>query len=234
MHGSTSFESLKDTLPLLEQKIREKREAQRNLVKHNFEKFVGAKATIDSVFLEMQSQGLTSGDYGLTRAREAVQVASNRVRELYAPLLEDQQREGELRRKLAWIQRHRWLLEAPGKLQELRMMGDWTGFVRMATDLVQQWRAYAERESPMLDKLMGFWTQRVLPQLLEARESLRDRLCKCSFTLASDAQNFIVLFDSLSHLSNGQGDTHAGNGLDVYLKAQNERLIVEINKVLLH
>ena len=225
VHPDTSFGELQRCLPLLEQKIKEKREAQRDLVKQNFERFVGAKATIDTVFLEMQSQGLTTGDYGLGKCRDAVVQASNKVKELYAPLLEDQRRESELRRKLAWVNRHRWLLEAPLKLQEFRQIGDFAGFVKGATELVQQWKAYVERESPMLEKLSGFWQLCVFSLIREVLGELRDRLATY-FSSASDAQQVMSHYDSLATLLEQKE-----SALDIYLKVHNERLIVEINKI---
>ena len=235
VHSNTSFEKLNASIPMLEGKIQEKREAQRNLVKQNFERFVSAKATIDAVFLEMQSQGLTTGEFGLERCRDAVVVASNKVKELYAPLLESQQREAELRRKIAWVAKHRWLLESPQQLLEYRQVGDYGGFVKYAGDLVRQWKTYAERDSPMLENMQLFWEGSLMPQLKETHECLRDRLCKSSFSSAADAQIVIQQYDVLTLILRqctlDNMSYEDASGLSVYLKAQDERLIVEINKI---
>ena len=227
VHPDTSFNDLQRSTKLLEQKISDKKEAQRNLVKQNFERFVSAKATIDAVFLEMQSQGLTTGDYGLAKCRDSVLQASNKVKDLYAPLLEDQQREAELRRKLAWVNRHRWLLEAPNNLRELWQIGDVGGFVKKANELTQQWKAYSERESPMLEKMSGFWQLQVLSIIKTAVVDLRDRLSGY-FSSSAEAQQTMMHYDSLAAIL----EEKDGGALFLFLQSQNERLVIDINKIL--
>jgi hypothetical protein len=134
VHAGTLFEDLQKALPRLKSKIGAIDELQRQLVRDNFDRFVSAKATIDRLFVDMQSQGLTDpgGDYGLKRCMDAVSALRKRVLDLFSPLLQQRQVELDLRRKLSFLDTHAWLFRAPQRLQSLMVLNDWTEAVREA------------------------------------------------------------------------------------------------------
>lgn len=68
-HSNDSIQSLLDGLGFLSRSIDQKSASLKVLVEANFERFVRAKATIDSVYTEMRNQGVQQDDVPLAQIR---------------------------------------------------------------------------------------------------------------------------------------------------------------------
>lgn len=68
-HSNDSIQSLLDGLSYLSRSIDKKSASLKVLVEANFERFVRAKATIDSVYTEMRNQGVSQDDVPLAQIR---------------------------------------------------------------------------------------------------------------------------------------------------------------------
>lgn len=63
-HKSTSFAELKRGLQNLDCSIQTRTETLKGLVKDNFDRFVGAKSTVDAIYKELKTKNLQSAGYG--------------------------------------------------------------------------------------------------------------------------------------------------------------------------
>jgi len=72
VHNETPYTDLLRGAEFLRYTLDQKSEALRNLVQDNFDRFVSAKNTIDTVYGEMKAQSLNvESDYGISRLNNA-------------------------------------------------------------------------------------------------------------------------------------------------------------------
>jgi hypothetical protein len=78
VHQSTSYEDLVSAQGHLEKALSLRREMLKSLVKQNFDRFVNAKNSIDTVYADIRAKGMNAGDYGMRPATAAVSSKFNR------------------------------------------------------------------------------------------------------------------------------------------------------------
>ena len=141
-HSDESIRKLFDGLEFLSKSIDQKSASLKVLVEANFERFVRAKATIDSVYNEMRNQGadeaipsisindsssgpnqdrrknaLTKdGEYGMRGIRTPLVEASIKAEELWGPALGGREREQVLRSVINALKMHRDVYDLGGSL----------------------------------------------------------------------------------------------------------------------
>ena len=72
VHQYTSYEDLVRASSHLQLGIHMRRDVLKSLVRENFDRFVNAKNSIDSVYADMRTKGMNSGDYGMRPATASV------------------------------------------------------------------------------------------------------------------------------------------------------------------
>jgi len=72
VHQYTSFDELVSAQDHLRDSLKLRQETLKSLVKQNFDRFVNAKNSIDSVYADMRAKGMNSGDYGMRQTTVAV------------------------------------------------------------------------------------------------------------------------------------------------------------------
>lgn len=72
VHQYTSYEDLVRASEHLQFSIQTRKNVLKSLVRENFDRFVNAKNSIDSVYADMRSKGMNSGDYGMRPATASV------------------------------------------------------------------------------------------------------------------------------------------------------------------
>lgn len=65
VHQYTTYEDLLRASDHLEEGIEARRGVLKLLVRENFDRFVNAKNSIDSVYADMRAKGMNSGDFGM-------------------------------------------------------------------------------------------------------------------------------------------------------------------------
>lgn len=65
VHQYTSYEDLIAARENLQAALDLRRETLKSLVKQNFDRFVNAKNSIDTVYADMRVKGMNSGDFGM-------------------------------------------------------------------------------------------------------------------------------------------------------------------------
>ncbi|CAG8529532.1 34941_t:CDS:10 [Gigaspora margarita] len=89
VHKDTSYNDLLSGAELLRYTLDQKSEALRNLVQDNFDRFVSAKNTIDTVYGEMKTQCLNAdNDYGVRGLDNTLSEAINRAEQVFGPVLQ--------------------------------------------------------------------------------------------------------------------------------------------------
>ncbi len=72
VHLYISYEDLVGSVDYLRKGLALKNETLKNLVKDNFDRFVNAKNSIDSVYGDLRGRGMNSGDFGMRAATQAI------------------------------------------------------------------------------------------------------------------------------------------------------------------
>lgn len=72
VHQYTSYEDLVRAVDHLDFSIQSRKSVLKLLVRENFDRFVNAKNSIDSVYADMRAKGMNSGDYGMRPATASV------------------------------------------------------------------------------------------------------------------------------------------------------------------
>lgn len=72
VHQYTSYEDLIAAQSSLQGALDLRRETLKTLVKQNFDRFVNAKNSIDTVYADMRVKGMNCGDYGMRPAVAAL------------------------------------------------------------------------------------------------------------------------------------------------------------------
>ena len=72
VHQFTSYEDLLKSQDHLNGSILNRKDVLKLLVRENFDRFVNAKNSIDSVYADVRSKGMNSGDFGMRPATASV------------------------------------------------------------------------------------------------------------------------------------------------------------------
>ena len=154
-HGDTTRDQLVAGIPVLDA-AREKRKHQlRQLVKENFQRFIGCKGTIDDISLRLRvcvfiswadvDQIVWLAAFNLLLVQETETVASTSgstkhvtlaaaeaeqaAQQAFAPILDRQAEADAVKQKLVLLQRFEALFRMPGRVRELAAERDYHGVV---------------------------------------------------------------------------------------------------------
>lgn len=72
VHQYTSYADLVRAIDHLNESVQTRKNVLKFLVRENFDRFVNAKNSIDSVYADMRAKGMNSGDYGMRPATASV------------------------------------------------------------------------------------------------------------------------------------------------------------------
>ena len=72
VHQYTSYEDLIAARESLQAALNLRRETLKSLVKQNFDRFVNAKNSIDTVYADMRVKGMNSGEFGMRPTTSAL------------------------------------------------------------------------------------------------------------------------------------------------------------------
>ncbi|KAF3200052.1 hypothetical protein TWF106_003493 [Orbilia oligospora] len=129
VHMYSDVDDLQNGLEYLTNSINQKSSALKLLVSNNFERFVLAKSTIDSVYKEMRAGSTTINyegeeeatfrlikeeEWGLKTIRTPLNAAQAQAETLFGPVMENQEREDKLRFLLKSIDKYREVFDMSG------------------------------------------------------------------------------------------------------------------------
>ncbi|CAG8479390.1 21874_t:CDS:10 [Gigaspora rosea] len=119
VHKDTSYNDLLGGAELLRYTLDQKSEALRNLVQDNFDRFVSAKNTIDTVYGEMKTQCLNAdNDYGVRGLDNALSEAINRAEQVFGPVLVNRNKAEKIRSTLSVLEKYKFFFNLPSSLME--------------------------------------------------------------------------------------------------------------------
>src|SRR5262249_24295794 len=102
----------------LEESLEEKSENMKNLVKHNFVRFVNAKMTIDGVYEVMKKNVYCSADMGLKGLVDALSAWKTETIAIFEPVLKAKQEADLLNKRLDTLRQFRFLFQLPITLRD--------------------------------------------------------------------------------------------------------------------
>ncbi|CAJ0642462.1 13578_t:CDS:10 [Entrophospora sp. SA101] len=110
VHYDTSYNDLCEGAKILRYTLDQKSEALRSLVQDNFDRFVSAKNTIDTVYNEMKANSLNpEKDY----------EASNKAEQVFGPVLANRNKAEKIRSTLSVLEKYKYFFTLPSSLMEL-------------------------------------------------------------------------------------------------------------------
>eukprot|EP00892_Ulva_mutabilis_P007527 jgi/Ulvmu1/5146/UM021_0163.1 len=129
-HCDTTRDQLVAGIPTLDAALEKRKDQLRQLVKENFQRFIGCKGTIDDISLRLRETETVASTSGSTKhvalaAAEAEQAAQ----QAFAPILDRQAEADAVKQKLVLLQRFEALFRMPGRVRELASERDYQGVV---------------------------------------------------------------------------------------------------------
>ncbi|RIA91034.1 exocyst complex component Sec5-domain-containing protein [Glomus cerebriforme] len=119
VHNDTPYEDLSRGSKFLRYTLDQKSEALRSLVQDNFDRFVSAKNTIDTVYGEMKAQSLNAeSDYGVHKLNKALSEASDRAEQLFGPVLTNRSKADKIRSTLSVLEKYKYFFNLPSNLMD--------------------------------------------------------------------------------------------------------------------
>lgn len=189
VHQYTSYEDLIRAGEYLKSGIEARRTVLKLLVRENFDRFVNAKNSIDSVYADMRSKGMNSGDYGMRPATASVNGALEKSQQVYHPLLKRRSREECIRKRLSVFQEYKAIFNLPAALHQFIQLGEFQQCVyayRRGKELLSAEPTYSPLK-PVLDKV---WTLQVEKAASGLRTILFEKLGNPVFPF--DVQSKII------------------------------------------
>jgi exocyst complex component 2 len=119
VHRGTTFKNLEEGYERLNVTVEQRTEKLKSLVKGNFDRFVGAKATVDAIYKELKSKNLNSEDYGTDKFKKKLKDVSDACGSLYGPIIERRLKAEKIRSVLGVLERYRFFFNLPASLEEL-------------------------------------------------------------------------------------------------------------------
>ncbi|CAG8621305.1 2618_t:CDS:10, partial [Ambispora leptoticha] len=119
VHQDTSFNDLLIGANQLRNTLDQKSEALKNLVQDNFDRFVSAKNTIDTVYNEMKSKSLNEeNEYGVKGLGAALTEAAAKADQVFGPVLENRMKAEKIRSTLTVLEKFKFFFSLPSSLME--------------------------------------------------------------------------------------------------------------------
>lgn len=195
VHSSLTLEELRRGKQNLEALVLKRDCVIRELVRHNFARFVRAKNAIDGIHADMQQSGLLAqSEQGQGLCREGagrfLGEAQKRAIAAFQPLVEKAEAEASIRKRLDFLDRYSDFFALPKRLREARLSGDLLSSSASASTDISVVGSYRKAKVvlhdtvPRLlrdkrwegDALRRFWRGQIDPELDLVRESLRGAL----------------------------------------------------------
>lgn len=118
VHPDATYDNLVNSLSYLESTISERSEALRYLVEHDYDRFVQAKSSLDSVFRNIKSAGFNENDpdFGFHRLKSFIDDANAKATILMKPVMDNKAKDERLRTALALVDSNKYLFNLPSLL----------------------------------------------------------------------------------------------------------------------
>lgn len=119
VHKDTPYEDLVVGLQKLNITIDQRSDALKSLVHSNFDRFVGAKNTIDHIHDEMKAKNLNEKDeYGTKKLHHHLIEANSQAEKIYGPVVERRGKAEKVRTTLNILERYKFFFNLPSSLLE--------------------------------------------------------------------------------------------------------------------
>ncbi|RUP45221.1 exocyst complex component Sec5-domain-containing protein [Jimgerdemannia flammicorona] len=119
VHRDTSYADLIAGVERLKLTVDQRSEALKALVHANFDRFVGAKNTIDHVYDEMKAKKLNSQEeYGTRALGAALSEGTRRAQQIFGPVIERREKAEKIRSTLVILERYKFFFNLPSSLLE--------------------------------------------------------------------------------------------------------------------
>lgn len=185
VHFDTGYNELLQGRACLQASLKNRDDILKNLVKHNFDRFVNALNSIQLVYQDMQSKGLAAGDFGTKRAFDTLGELCLKSQEVFMDLLKRSDQEQLLRQRLAFCEKNAELFNLAATLSKLteRMQ------FREAVLAIQRARQLLEELPISMRRSVeqGLWVKFVVPLIKILRQRLAEKLTSPTFAYVQHA-----------------------------------------------
>jgi exocyst complex component 2 len=118
VHKNTSFRDLQSGYLRLQDTVEKRKETMKSLVKDNFDRFVGAKSTVEAIYKELKSKNLNSAGYGTENFCKELQDSNELANQIFKPIVERKMKAEKIRSTLTILERYKFFFNLPSSLQE--------------------------------------------------------------------------------------------------------------------
>ncbi|GAA5845225.1 hypothetical protein JCM3766R1_003363 [Sporobolomyces carnicolor] len=121
VHPNATFQDLNVGREKLKENLEQRSGALKLLVEAEWDRFVGVKATTETVFEEMKHSGgplEATSDYGVKEIRETLKQASSRAETVFQPILDARTKAERLKSTLGVFERSKFFFNLPNILGE--------------------------------------------------------------------------------------------------------------------
>ena len=175
VHQFTAYEDLVGAVETLNSNIQSRKEVLKLLVRENFDRFVNAKNSIDSVYADIRIKGMNSGDFGMRPSTASVNAALEKSQQVYHPLLKRRNREECIRKRLGVFKEYKAIFNLPAALNRHIQLGEFQQCVyqyKRGRELLQ-----AEPTNSTLKPILeGVWKIHVEKAATDLRNCLFEKL----------------------------------------------------------
>lgn len=175
VHQFTAYEDLVKANETLNENLQTRKNVLKLLVRENFDRFVNAKNSIDSVYGDMRIKGMNCGDFGMRPTTASVNAALEKSQQVYHPLLKRRSREECIRKRLAVFKEYKAIFDLPAALKQHIRLGEFQQCVyeyKRGRELLQAESANSTLK-PILEQV---WKLHVEKAAVELRNCLFEKL----------------------------------------------------------
>lgn len=129
VHKDDSFQELVTSLNYLDDTIAQKNVELRQLVQHEYLRFVRSKSSLDDILKNFQEMGFGKEDNGLNGLRNAINEANKGSNSLINPIYSKQLREYKLKQSIEFVERNKSLFNLPKLLKNYIAEDDYDNLI---------------------------------------------------------------------------------------------------------
>jgi exocyst complex component 2 len=118
VHKNTPYRDLEAGLKRLQTSVEKRTETLKQLVKSNFDRFVGAKSTVDAVYRDLKAKNLDKAGYGTEDFSHAMNDATEKANEVFQPIIDRKIKADKIRNTLGVLERFKFFFSLPANLHE--------------------------------------------------------------------------------------------------------------------
>lgn len=205
VHPDATYNNLVNSLNYLESRISERSEALRYLIEHDYDRFVQAKSSLDSVFKNIQAASFNDPDsrLGFQRLKSLIDDSNAKATILMKPIMDNKAKDERLRTALALVDGNKYLFNLPSLILTHIKNNDHDSLIRDYRRGKDMRSSESELLSSSEDLTNKIEKQRVLERIWNEVEEIVDEYKKQTWKKLAETsaeQNYTAIITKLMEL----------------------------------